>query len=101
MPGAASLEKEIATHSSILAWRIPWKEELVGLQSMGLDTTEQLTLCRSVSEVPGATSLGGATEEVARGGEVKENAESQAVLMLMCISTFGFYSAVRHRGAEE
>ena len=58
VPGAASLEKEIATHSSILAWRIPWKEELVGLQSIGLDTTEQLTLCRSVSEVPGATSLG-------------------------------------------
>ena len=29
------LEKEMATHSSILAWRIPWKEEPVGLQSMG------------------------------------------------------------------
>ena len=25
----------MATHSSILAWRIPWKEESVGLQSMG------------------------------------------------------------------
>ena len=29
------LEKEMATHSSILAWRIPWSEELGGLQSMG------------------------------------------------------------------
>ena len=29
------LEKEIATHSSILAWRIPWTEESGGLQSMG------------------------------------------------------------------
>ena len=29
------LEKEIATHSSILAWRIPWTEEPGGLQSMG------------------------------------------------------------------
>ena len=29
------LEKEMATHSSILAWRIPWTEELDGLQSMG------------------------------------------------------------------
>ena len=29
------LEKEMATHSSILAWRIPWKEEPGGLQSMG------------------------------------------------------------------
>ena len=29
------LEKEMATHSSILAWRIPWTEELGGLQSTG------------------------------------------------------------------
>ena len=37
------LEKEMATHSSILAWRMPWTEEPGGLQSMGsqeLDTTE-------------------------------------------------------------
>ena len=30
------LEKEIGTHSSILAWKIPWKEEPGGLQSMRL-----------------------------------------------------------------
>ena len=30
-----SLEKEMATHSSVLAWRIPWTEEPGGLQSMG------------------------------------------------------------------
>ena len=30
-----ALEKEIATHSSILAWRIPWTKEPGGLQSMG------------------------------------------------------------------
>ena len=29
------LEKEITTHSSSLAWEIPWTEELGGLQSMG------------------------------------------------------------------
>ena len=29
------LEKEMATHSGILAWRIPWTEEPGGLQSMG------------------------------------------------------------------
>ena len=29
------LEKEIATHSSVLAWEIPWTEEPGGLQSMG------------------------------------------------------------------
>ena len=39
------LEKEMATRSSILAWRIPWMEELGGLQSMACkesDTTERL-----------------------------------------------------------
>ena len=30
------LEKEMATHSGILAWRIPWTEEPGGLQSMGV-----------------------------------------------------------------
>ena len=42
------LENGLATHSSILAWRTPWTEEPVGLQSMGsckeLDMTEQQTL---------------------------------------------------------
>ena len=40
-----TLEKEMATHSSILAWRIPWTKELGGLQSTGRkesDTTERL-----------------------------------------------------------
>ena len=42
------LEKEMATHSSVLAWRISWTEEPDGLQStglQGLDMTEQLTCC--------------------------------------------------------
>ena len=33
--GEDPLEKEMATHSSILAWEIPWTEEPGGLQSMG------------------------------------------------------------------
>ena len=40
------LEEGMATHSSILSWRIPWTEKPGGLQSMGhkeLDTTEQLS----------------------------------------------------------
>ena len=32
------LEKKMATHSSILAWRISWTEELGGLQSVGLQS---------------------------------------------------------------
>ena len=36
IPGSGrSLEKEIATHSSIHAWRIPWTEEPGRVQSMG------------------------------------------------------------------
>ena len=41
------LEKGMATDSSILAWRIPWTEKLVGYSPWGRkesDTTEQLTL---------------------------------------------------------
>ena len=41
------LEKEMATHSSILAWRIPLREELGELQPTGRkesDTTERLSL---------------------------------------------------------
>ena len=41
------LEKEMATHSSILAWRIPWKGSLVGYSPWGLkesDATEHTTI---------------------------------------------------------
>ena len=40
------MEKELAIHSSILAWRIPWMEEPSGLHPWGLkesDMTERLT----------------------------------------------------------
>ena len=40
------LEEEMATHSSVLAWKIPWTEEPGGVQSMGwqrVDTTQHST----------------------------------------------------------
>ena len=43
LSGEDPLEKGMAPHSNILAWRIPWTEEAGGLQAMGhteLDTTE-------------------------------------------------------------
>ena len=46
------LEKGTATHSSILAWEIPWTEEPGELQSQGhkeSDTTEQLTHTQGIS----------------------------------------------------
>ena len=44
------LEKEMATHSSILAWRIPWTEEPGGLQSMGSQRVgHEILLCQQRS----------------------------------------------------
>ena len=37
------LEKEMATHSNILAWRIPWTEEPGGLQSMESQESDTLS----------------------------------------------------------
>ena len=37
------LEKEMATHSSTLAWKIPWTEEPDGLQSMGSQRSDTLS----------------------------------------------------------
>ena len=51
-----SLKKEMATHPSILAWRIPWTEEPGGLSPWGhreLDTTEQLIQYRISLTLPG------------------------------------------------
>ena len=45
------LKKEMATHSSILAWRVPWTEESARLQAMESqesDTTERLNHYRHV-----------------------------------------------------
>ena len=44
IPGSGrSPEKEMTTHSSTLAWKIPWMEEPGGLQSMGLQSWIQLS----------------------------------------------------------
>ena len=45
------LEKEMATHSSILAWRIPWTEEPGGLQSMGLQKVRQDLVTKQNKEI--------------------------------------------------
>ena len=53
-PREDPLEKEMATHSSILAWEIPWTEEPGGLQSMGsqeLDTKTKMPPSQRVINV--------------------------------------------------
>ena len=49
------LEKEMATHSSILAWEIPWTEEPHGLQSIGLWCGR----CSRLTTGPSGTRSGG------------------------------------------
>ena len=51
------LEEEMATHSSILAWRIPWAEELGGLQSMGSQRVRQDWATKQQSSVSSVQSL--------------------------------------------
>ena len=40
LDGEDPLEKEMANHSNILAWKTPWTEESGGLQSMGLQESD-------------------------------------------------------------
>ena len=53
IPGSErSQEKEMGTHSSILAWRIPWTEEpgkLQSIQSMGSQRVGQSTIKRQIT----------------------------------------------------
>ena len=51
------LEKEMTTHSSILAWRIPWTEEPGGLQSMGLHRRTRLSNFPFTFRVKAMTNL--------------------------------------------
>ena len=44
LSGEDPLEKEIAAHSSILAWKIPWTEEPGGLQPMGSQNRHNLVI---------------------------------------------------------
>ena len=67
------LEKEMATHSSILAWRIPWMEELGGLQStgsqrVGHDWATSLHFNRLVGFPGGASG----EESICNAGDIKD-----------------------------
>ena len=55
-----TLEKEIATHSRILAWEIPWTEEPGRLQSIGhkeLDMTKQCSNYRTIALISHASKV--------------------------------------------
>ena len=52
-------EKGMATHSSVLAWRIPWTEEPGGLRSMGLQRVRHDLVTEHTNQVWERGSLGG------------------------------------------
>jgi len=62
------LEKEVATHSSILAWRIPWSEEPGGLQSIGLQRIghDLIILAKSPSRVQNTDHQNSITQVMSR-----------------------------------
>ena len=81
------LENGMATHSSILGWRIPWTEEPGGLQSIGFckesDTAERLTvsLFRVVIGLDNAECLAHCTRLV-NGASCCNNLRALSVLFL-------------------
>ena len=52
------LEKGMATHCSMLAWRIPWTEESCGLQSMGLQRVRHNCVTNAFTFYMASTALG-------------------------------------------
>ena len=62
------LEKEMATHSSILAWKIPWTEEAGGGQSMGLQRVRHNIVTKPASYVGGTLITLWRVKEVSHKG---------------------------------
>ena len=58
------LEESMATHSSILAWKIPWKEEPCGLQSMGSQRAGHYSATAHVYIAGSAVSVGEALKKL-------------------------------------
>ena len=81
-----TLEKEMATHSSILAWEVPWTEEPGGLQSMGSqesDSTEQLSV-HGLPDLP-VKSPSGPQWILSRFCRPKSNAKKGMVSVANCV----------------
>ena len=77
------LEKAMAAHSSILAWRIPWTEEPGGPQSMGSQSQTQLNSYtpRELTEVPCPCLLGRQPLISPRWGLLLQNSIPAEVLL--------------------
>ena len=92
----------MATHSSVLAWKIPWTEEPGRLQTMGLDTTERLPFHFSLScigEGNGNPLQCSCLENPRNGGAwwaaVYEVTQSQTQLTCLSSSSSDLFKKVR------
>ena len=56
--GEDPLEEDLATHSSVLVWRVPWTEEPGGLQSVGLQSRDTTEANERAHTRPGSVTLG-------------------------------------------
>ena len=65
------LENEMATHCSILAWRIPWTEEPGGLQSMGLQKSDLVTKPPAVDNGVLVSVVNGLSPKLQIGDKIK------------------------------
>ena len=63
------MEKEMATHSSILAWRIPWTKEPGGLESMGMQRVRHDWAAHTHTHIQFKKDLPGSYIEAAMKGE--------------------------------
>ena len=75
------LKKELATHSNILAWEIPWTEEPSGLQSTGLQSQTRLTHTHQTAWILFLDPL----LDLDLGSSVSENTLLSGVHSVFCI----------------
>ena len=77
-----ALEKEMATHSSILAWRVPWTEEPDRLQSMGSQESDMTWQLNQPINNGGKGSPDGGTSQ-SKGSKVGDSMGNQVPVLLL------------------
>ena len=74
------LEEGVATHSSVLAWRVPWTEEPGGLQSLGSQSrTRPSDLARRQSPGPGPPGCDGDADQPWVGAHLEPTSGSESL----------------------
>ena len=96
------LEKEMATHSSILPWEIPWTEELDGLLSMGSQKVRHDWVTEYACTWNWVAKLGQREAEIPGGKNVK--AERKKILFRLAtrmLQSLGMISGILEEDSEQ